>query len=129
MELKNKIKIVLNKINRHGRENIAAAVILKIFIGIGFFVVLWLLRSYSADFCLRTLEQKAEEAQRDIYIQFSAIQDNLEMLANIIETEEDLTSEHVANILRLNADKNVVSNLGIILEDGSIMEQDGTLPP
>lgn len=127
MELKNKIKIVLNKINRHGRENIAAAVILKIFIGIGFFVVLWLLRSYSADFCLRTLEQKAEEAQRDIYIQFSAIQDNLEMLANIIETEEDLTSEHVANILRLNADKNVVSNLGIILEDGSIMEQDGTL--
>ena len=61
MELKNKIKIVLNKINRHGRENIAAAVILKIFIGIGFFVVLWLLRSYSADFCLRTLEQKAEE--------------------------------------------------------------------
>lgn len=127
MELDKKIKVVLQKINRHGRENIVAALVLNIFIGIGFFVVLWLLRSYSIDFCLRTLEQKAQEAQRDIYLQFSSIQEHMKMLAGIIEEEEDLTSEHVAKILEMNAELEVVSRLGIILEDGRTLYQDGTL--
>ena len=58
MELKKKIGIVLKKINRHGRENIVAVILLNVFIAIGFCAVLWLLRSYSIDFCLRTLDQK-----------------------------------------------------------------------
>lgn len=127
MELKKKVGIVLKNINQHGRENIAAAVILNIFIGIGFFIVLWLLRSYSIDFCLRTLDQKTEEAQREMYLQFSDIQGHLEILADIIAAEDDLTSEHVVNILRLNADRNVVSNLGIFLEDGRTLDQDGNI--
>lgn len=127
MELKRKIGIVLKKINRHGRENIAAVILLNIFIGIGFCVVLWLLRSYSIDFCLRTLEQKAQEAQREINFRFSAIQDHLEMLAEIIESEEDFTSDRVVKILQLRTQENVVSNLGIILADGRVLNQDGNL--
>lgn len=127
MELKKKIGIVLKKINRHGRENIVAVILLNVFIGIGFCAVLWLLRSYSIDFCLRTLDQKAQEAKREIDLQFSAVQDHLEMLADIIETEEDLTSDRVANILQLSAEKNVVSNLGIRLADGRTLNQDGSV--
>lgn len=127
MELKKKIGILLKKINRHGRENIVAAILLKIFIAVGFFVVLLLLRSYSIDFCLRTLEQKAQEAQRDIYLQYSSIHDHMEMLAGIIGAEGDITSEHVAEILQMNAELDVVSRLGIILEDGRIFQQDGTI--
>lgn len=127
MELKKKIGIVLKKINRHGRENIAAVILLNVFIGIGFCIVLWLLQSYSIDFCLRTLEQKAQEAQREIDMQFSSIQEHLEMLAGIIGTEEDLTSDHVTEILQLSAEENVVSNLGIILEDGRILNQNGSI--
>lgn len=127
MELEKKIGLVLKKINRHGRENIVAAIILKIFIAVGFFVVLLLLRSYSIDFCLRTLEQKAQEAQRDIYLQYSSIQDHMEMLAGIIGTNEDITSEHVVETLQMNARLDVVSRLGIILEDGRIFHQDGTI--
>lgn len=127
MELEKKIGIVLKKINRHGRENIVAAVILKLFIAVGFFVVLLLLRSYSIDFCLRTLEQKAQEAQRDISLKYSSIQGHMEMLAGIIGAEEDITSEHVVEILQMNVELDVVSHLGIILEDGRVLNQDGTI--
>ncbi len=127
MEQEKKLGILLKKINRHGRENIRAVIILNVFIGIGFLVVLWLLRSFSIDFCLRTLDQKTQEARRDMYLQFTDIQDHLDMLAGVIAAEGDITSEHVAEILQLNANENVVSDLGIILEDGRIMNQDGTI--
>ena len=47
MELNNQIKILLKKIDRQGKENIAAAFLLMLLIGIGFFAVLWRLQSYS----------------------------------------------------------------------------------
>lgn len=50
MELNNQIKILLKKIDRQGKENIAAAFILMLLIGIGFLTILWLLQSYSVDF-------------------------------------------------------------------------------
>lgn len=127
MELKKKTGIVLKKINRHGRENIAAVILLNLFLVIGFCAVLWLLRSYSIDFCLRTLEQKAQEAQRDIDLRFSAIEDYLEMLADIIAAEEDLTSDHVTKILQLSTQDHMISNLGVILADGRILDQEGNL--
>lgn len=127
MELEKKIKSMLKKINRQGIENIAAALSLRILIGIGFFVVLWLLQSYSVDFCLRTLEQKAQEVQREIYLQVSSTQSRLEMLADIIEEEEDITSERVTNILQLNTGMDLVSRVGIVLPDDQILNQDGTL--
>ncbi len=58
MELKKKIGIVLKKINRHGRENIVAVILLNVFIGIGFCAVLWLLRSYSIDFWIRRRKRR-----------------------------------------------------------------------
>ena len=72
------------KINRHGIENMAAAFVLKLLLGIGFFAVLWLLRSYSVDFCLRTLEQETQEVKENIYLQISYIQERLEMAADVI---------------------------------------------
>lgn len=53
MELNNEIKTLLKKIDRQGKENIAAVFILILFICTGFLAVLWLLQSYSVDFCLR----------------------------------------------------------------------------
>lgn len=58
MEVKNERKILLKKIYRQGKENMIAAVGLKVLLGIGFFAVLWFLRSYTADVCLHTLEQE-----------------------------------------------------------------------
>lgn len=127
MELKKEIGIVLKKINRHGRENIAAVILLNLFIGIGFCAALWLMRSYYIDFCLRTLEQKAQEAQRDIDLRFSAIEDYLDMLADILAAEEDLTSDHVMKILELSTQDHMISNLGVILADGRVLDQNGNL--
>lgn len=87
MELKNELK----------KGNIIAAVILKVLLGIGFFAVLWLLRSYTVDFCLRTLEQETKEVQGNIRLQISFAQSRLEMLADIIEKEEDITSGQTAD--------------------------------
>lgn len=86
-----------------------------------------LLRSYSVDFCLRTLNQEAQEAQKTISSQILYTQSRLELLADVIEGEEDLTSEQVLKILKSNADLDLISRLGIVLPDDRILGQDGSL--
>lgn len=125
MELNHETKALLKRINKQGRENIAAALGLKLLICIGFFVVWWLLRSYSVDFCLRTLTEEAQEVQGNIYQQVTFAQDHLEMLGDIIEGEDELASEHVVKILQ--SDLDMVSRLGIVLPDDQILQSDGTL--
>ena len=71
MELKNELKKCSQKIIKQGKENMIASVSLKVLLAIGFFAVLWLLRSYTVDFCLRTLEQETKEVQENIHLQIS----------------------------------------------------------
>ena len=127
MELKNKLKMLLKKINRQGRENIIAAVSLKALLCIGFLAVLWFLRSYSVDFCLRTLEQETQEVQGNIRLQISFAQKRLEMLADIIEREEDIDSERALEILKADTGVDLVARLGIVFPDDRVLQQDGTL--
>ncbi len=127
MELNNQIKILLKKIDRQGKENIAAAFILMLLIGIGFLTILWLLQSYSVDFCLRTLKEETQEVQEDIYIQISFAQSQLEMLADIIEEEDEITSDRVVKILQSDTEIGLVSRLGIVLPDNQILNQDGNV--
>ena len=127
MELNNQIKLLLKKIDRQGKENIAAAFLLMLLIGIGFFAVLWRLQSYSVDFCLRTLKEETQEAQEEIYLQISFAQTQLEMLAGIIEGEDEITSERVAEILQSDKDMGLVSRLGIVLPNDQILGQDGNV--
>lgn len=127
MELNSEIKILLKKINRQGRKNIAAAFILILLICGGFFTVLWLLESYSVDFCLRTLKEETQEVRGNFCFQVSLAQSRLEMLADIIEEEEELASERVAKILRSDTDMGLLSQLGIVLPNNQILKQDGTV--
>lgn len=127
MELNNEIKILLKKIYRQGKENIAAVFILMLLIYIGIFSVSYLLRSYSVDFCLSALKEEAREAQEDIYMQISFAQSQLEMLADIIEEEEDITSKRTVKILQSDMDTGLVSRLGIVLPNSQILKQDGTV--
>ncbi|MXP75032.1 diguanylate cyclase [Lachnospiraceae bacterium WCA-9-b2] len=115
------------KINRQGIENMAAAFILKSLLGIGFFTVLWMLRSYSVDFCLKTLEQEAQEVRENICLQISYIQNHLEMVADVIKEEDEITSERVLNLLQSNQNMGMVSRLGIVLPDDRILKPDGTV--
>ena len=115
------------KINRQGIENMAAAFILKSLVGIGFFTVLWMLRSYSVDFCLKTLEQEAQEVRENICLQISYIQNHLEMVADVIKEEDEITSERVLNLLQSNQNMGMVSRLGIVLPDDRILKPDGTV--
>ena len=127
MELKNELKKCSQKIIKQGKENMIASVSLKVLLAIGFFAVLWLLRSYTVDFCLRTLEQETKEVQENIHLQISFAQSRLEMLGDIIEKEEDITSERVLQILKSDTGIDLVSRLGIILPDDRVLNQDGTL--
>lgn len=104
-----------------------AVVSLTVLLGIGFFAVLWFFRSYTVDFCLRTLEQETKEVQENIHLQISFAQSRLEMLGDIIEKEEDITSERVIQILKSDTGIGLVSRLGIILPDDRVLNQDGTL--
>ena len=126
MGLDKEIRILLNKINRQGIESIAAAFSLKLLIAAGFLTALLFLRSYSVDFCLRTLQEETREAQRSIYQQISFTQGRLEMLAGIIEDEEEITSERVLKMLQPDTDAEMISRLGIVLPDNRIFNQDGT---
>lgn len=97
MEFKNEFKKCSQKIIRQGKENMIASVSLKVLLAIGFFAVLWFLRSYTVDLCLRTLEQETKEVQENIHLQISFAQSRLEMLGDIIEKEEDITSEQITS--------------------------------
>lgn len=127
MELRNELKDLSKKIIRNGKENMIAVVSLTVFLGIGFFAVLWFFRSYTVDSCLRTLEQETKEVQENIHLQISFAQSRLEMLGDIIEKEEDITSEQVIQILKSDTGIGLVSRLGIILPDDRVLNQDGTL--
>ena len=127
MEFKNEFKKCSQKIIRQGKENMIASVSLKVLLAIGFFAVLWFLRSYTVDLCLRTLEQETKEVQENIHLQISFAQSRLEMLGDIIEKEEDITSERVLQILKSDTGIDLVSRLGIILPDDRVLNQDGTL--
>lgn len=125
MGLDKEIKILLNKINRQGIESIVAAFSLKLLIAAGFLTALLFLRSYSVDFCLRTLQEETREVQRSIYQQISFTQGRLEMMAGIIEDEQEITSERVLKMLQPDTDAEMISRLGIVLPDNRIFNQDG----
>lgn len=107
-------------------KNILAAVVLQLLIVIGFVVMLGLLRSYSVDNCLLTLEQEMREAKSNIYLQVTSVQRHLEMLADIVEQEGSPTSAQTKKILGAYQDMDMVSRLGILLPGDKILQQDGT---
>lgn len=118
----------IKKISRQGIRNFFAAVGLKLLIAIGIFVAFGLLRSYSVDMCLGTLEQETQEAKNNIYQRISSVQKNLEMLADIIG-QEGLSDDyaHAKMVLSACEDTDIASRLGILLPDDRILQQDKTL--
>lgn len=127
MELMNELKDILKKIIRNRKANMIAVVSLTVLLGSGSFAVLCFFRSYTVDSCLRTLKQETQEVQENIHLQISFAQSRLEMLGDIIEKEEDITSERVIQILKSDKGIDLVSRLGIILPDNRVLSQDGTL--
>lgn len=118
MDLKKKI---------HRPENILAAIVLKVFIAVGFFVVFGLLRSYSVEICLRTLGEETQEAKNAIYRQVISLEDHLEMLADIISQQGSSDLAEAAYILEACGDMDMISRAGILLPDDRILQEDGTL--
>ena len=55
--------------------------------------------------------------QGNIRLQISFAQNRLEMLADIIEREEDIDSERVLEILKADTGVDLVSRLGIVFPD------------
>ena len=125
MEHGREIKAYLKKINRQGIRNIAAAASLKLLIAAGFLAALGFLRSYSVDSCLLTLREETKELEENIHQQITYAGERLEMLADIIKAEEELTSGRAARILQSGADigkgMDMVSRLGIVLPDSRIL--------
>lgn len=117
----------IKKISRQGIKNILAAVSLKLLIAVGIFAAFGLLRAYSVDTCLRTLEQETKEAKNNIYQRISSVQDNLEMLANIIGQDGLSDYTQAKKILGACENMDMASRLGILLPDNQILQQDGTL--
>lgn len=76
---------------------------------------------------MRTLQEETLEVQENIQLQLSFTQSRLEMMADIIAEEEEITSERVLKILRSARDMGMISRLGIVLPNDQIFEQDGTL--
>lgn len=127
MEHGREIKAYLKKINRQAVRNIAAAASLKLLIAAGFLAALWFLRSYSVDSCLLTLREETKELEENIHLQITYDKERLEMLADILKDEEELTSARSARILQSGADMDMVSRLGIVLPDDSVFKEDGTV--
>ncbi|MCI9546817.1 MAG: GGDEF domain-containing protein [Lachnospiraceae bacterium] len=115
------------KISRQGIMNILAAVSLKLLIAAGIFAAFGLLRAYSVETCLRTLEQETKEAKNNIYQRISLVQDNLKTLANIIGQEGLADYTQAKRVLSACENIDMASRLGILLPDNQILQQDGTL--
>ena len=126
MGLKKEAQTILQKPFQQKSENILAATGLKVLIAIGFLAAFWLLRSYSVDLCLQNLQQETQTAKREIYRQVSSIQEHLEILADIIQQTGRPDSVRAKKILGAYGNTDTVSQLGIVLPDNQILQQDGT---
>lgn len=117
---------LLKKVSRQQLKNILMSVCFILFLSIGFFVVAALLRTYSVDFCLHILRQEAQSAKNNLNQHIEAFQNDMDILASLIEQEDDLTSIQVQKTLECYENKNLISHLGILLPDNQVMFPDGS---
>lgn len=95
-------------------------------LSLGFFTVMGLLGSYSVDFCLSTLRQEAQNTKNNINRHISTFKNDMDVLACLIDQEDNLSSIEVHKILEAYEKKDIISKLGILLPDNRVMMPDGT---
>ena len=83
---------LLKKVSRQRLKNILTTVCFILFLSIGFFVVTGLLRTYSVDFCLHILRQEAQNTKNNMNRHIATFQNDMDVLASLIEHDDDLTS-------------------------------------
>ena len=117
---------LLKKVSRQRLKNILTTVCFILFLSIGFFVVTGLLRTYSVDFCLHILRQEAQNTKNNMNRHIATFQNDMDVLASLIEQEDDLTSVQVQKTLECYESKNIISHLGILFPDDQVMLPDGS---
>ena len=90
---------LLKKVSRQRLINLFTTICFILFLSIGFFVVTALLRAYSVEYCLHILRQEAQNTKKNINRHISTYQNDIDVLASIIEQEDDLASTQVQKTL------------------------------
>lgn len=117
---------LLKKVSRQRLQNIFTTICFILFLSIGFFVVTVLLRTYSVNSCLRVLRQEAQNTRNNINRHIATFQNDMDVLASLIEQEDDLTSIQVQKTLKCYESKDLISHVGILFPDNQVMLPDGS---
>ena len=119
---------LLKKVSRQRLINLFTTICFILFLSIGFFVVTTLLRAYSVEYCLHILRQEAQNTKNNINRHISTFQNDIDVLASIIEQEDDLASTQVQKTLECYENKDLISRVGILFPDNQIMLPNGNFP-
>ena len=119
---------LLKKVSRQRLINLFTTICFILFLSIGFFVVTTLLRAYSVEYCLHILRQEAQNTKNNINRHISTFQNDIDVLASIIEQEDDLASTQVQRTLECYENKDLISRVGILFPDNQIMLPNGNFP-
>lgn len=124
--LSKKEEIRLKKLSRQRFGNVFATIGLILILAIGFLIASSLLKNYSINFCLQILEQEARNTKNNINDQLFFFQNDMDVLARIIEKEKELSSQQVQALLKIFEEKEFISRIGILFPDNQAMLSDGT---
>lgn len=124
--LSKKEEIRLKKLSRQRFGNVFATIGLILILAIGFLIASSLLKNYSINFCLQILEQEARNTKNNINDQLFFFQNDMDVLARIIEKEKELSSPQVQALLKIFEEKEFISRIGILFPDNQAMLSDGT---
>ncbi len=124
--LSKKEEIRLKKLSRQRFGNVFATIGLILILAIGFLIASSLLKNYSINFCLQILEQEARNTKNNINDQLFFFQNDMDVLAKIIEKEKELSSPQVQALLKIFEEKEFISRIGILFPDNQAMLSDGT---
>lgn len=116
----------LKNISRQRLRIVTITAGLILLLSVSFFLVSGKLKNYCEDFCYYILHHEAENIKKDINRHIAFFREDMDVLANLLEEEEDLGSRDVQNILRAYESKEIISQMGILFPDNQVMLSGGT---
>lgn len=115
--MKQKIKI---------NKNIFSISLLIVFLCSLFFIASVIIDHIATASCYRTLSDTTAQIASQIRTDSAASREQLEIISHILASSEDITSPEAIQVICSFERKNLISTLGLLLPDNSILLCDGT---
>lgn len=107
-------------------KNICSAILLTLLLCTGFLVTFLAVDRIATDSCYETLNDAVSQLALEIQFNVKSDREQLELIAGILGTFDDLSSSETSELLCSFQQKNTISSLGLLLPDSTMLLCDST---